>query len=456
MQYLLVVLVACGGGGGARQDGGGGSSDGGGSDASASYAIGGTVVGLGGSGLVLRNNGGNDLAITQDGTFVFSQPVADGASYAVTIASQPANESCVVDHGTGNVAGADVTGIVVWCGGETRTLTAGFGYTCGIRSDGSLWCWGTDVHGQLGDGTLSSTGTPVQLALGTTWNAIAASIRATCAIREDNTLWCWGSETATPTTPQQVGSASTWRSISVAMTHRCGIQTDGSLWCWGSNSSFDIGDGTNIDRPNPVHIGSDSWRDVAAAGGHTCAIRADGTLWCWGTANDGELGTGTAMDFESSPVQVGTDTNWTSITAGDVYTCALRTDGTLWCWGINHQGVLGTGTGIDAYVPTQVGAQTWRTIAAQSIFTCGIQSDATLWCWGAGTAGEIGDGTLDDQPTPVQIGAAHPWARLAVGSQHGCATDASGTTWCWGDNAQGQLGLGYLGGSYAVPTQSVF
>ena len=181
---------------------------------------------------------------------------------------------------------------------------------------------------------------------------------------------------------------------------------------------------------------------LAAGNNHTLSIHADGTLWAWGANYYGQLGSGGSLS-QPTPVQVGTAATWQSVVAGGDYTVAIRTDGTLWAWGNNSAGQLGIGTDIFQATPVQVGtATTWRSVSAGNAHTLATRTDGTLWAWGNNTSGQLGDGSTSNRYTPVQVGTATTWCSVSAGSDHTLALRTDGTLWAWGSNTYGQLGNG--------------
>jgi YD repeat-containing protein len=156
------------------------------------------------------------------------------------------------------------------------------------------------------------------------------------------------------------------------------VKTDGTLWAWGYNGFGELGDGTTTQRVTPVQVGTDTrWASVAAGQWHTVAVKTDGTLWAWGNNSYGQLGDGTTTQ-RHAPVQVGIDTNWASVAgsvaAGYGHTVATKTDGTLWAWGYNASGQLGNGTTTQRVTPMQVGTDThWASVAAGFYHTIGLR-----------------------------------------------------------------------------------
>jgi alpha-tubulin suppressor-like RCC1 family protein len=179
-------------------------------------------------------------------------------------------------------------------------------------------------------------------------------------------------------------------------------------------------------------------------------VRTDGTLWAWGLDFTGAPGTG-ASAFHRFPEQVGTATSWRNVAAGYGHSLALRTDGTLWSWASNTFGQLGNGTTTASYAPAQVGtATTWETAALGANGHVGVlRTDGTLWTWGNNVTGQLGDGTTTNRSLPAQLGMVNTWQAVAGGFGHTVALRADGSLWAWGDNQYGQLGTGTLTNSTA-------
>ncbi len=318
----------------------------------------------------------------------------------------------------------------------------------------TLYTWGRNSEGQLGDGTVTDRNTPTQIGAAGEWTTVSGGANHTCARKTDGTLWCWGynlhgqlgnGTNTNSTTPVQVGTSTDWAEVDAGANHTCARKTDGTLWCWGWNLDGQLGNGTNIDTNTPVQVGVDTdWVSTATGRSHTCARKTDGTLWCWGWNFYGQLGNGSTMST-NTPVQVGAATDWSTVAGGRHHTCAVKTGGTLWCWGRNTQGQLGNGTNTNTNSPVQVGvASDWATVSAGVAHTCATRQapNRTLWCWGLNGNGQLGDGTTTNSTVPVQVGAATDWAEPAAAGDHTCARRTTGTMWCFGRNLFGTLGDG--------------
>jgi alpha-tubulin suppressor-like RCC1 family protein len=301
-------------------------------------------------------------------------------------------------------------------------VAAGSSHSCALLKDGTLWCWGGNAFGQLGDGTTADKTTPVQVqGLGSSVTTVSAGLAHTCAIQQNGTVWCWGSNLAgqlgdgTKTDkviPVQVlGLAAAGAALSAGGFHTCARLTNGALYCWGDNGSGQLGDGTTVGKSMPAQVQNlgASVAEVSAGGSlggsHTCAILSGGTVWCWGANAYGQLGDGTKMD-QAKPIQLaGLGANVAGVGLGSSHTCVLLKDASLRCWGRNAAGQLGDGTTTDksAPVPVQSFGNGAGAIATGYHHSCAVRADGTLWCWGANSKGQLGDGTTASSSKPVAV-----------------------------------------------------
>jgi alpha-tubulin suppressor-like RCC1 family protein len=362
-------------------------------------------------------------------------------------------------------------------------------YACARRTDGTAWCWGSNENGQLGLGsTGASNPLPQQVTdLGNTVIELAVGYNHACALKADHTVWCWGANnlgqlgdgtigglacaigTCLPK-PQQVSAlGSTVARIKTGAFHTCAHLQDGSMWCWGQNNEGQVGDGTIGDacgsdkcKSTPVKVAAlgNAVAEIAPAGAMTCARKTDNTVWCWGVNNAGQLGRGTAGNSQPVPGQVtalGTAT--ARLFAGDGFTCAQKSDATFWCWGWDGYGQVGDA---DTYyskpAPLQVASLGTDVThaAACGYHTCVRKKDKSIWCWGGNHYGQTGDGTANGgacynagscRSVPVLANTVgNNVTELFAGHHFIFALREDGTLWAWGSNEMGQIGDGTIGG----------
>jgi len=252
--------------------------------------------------------------------------------------------------------------------------------------------------------------------------------------------------TSTPT-PAQLAT-DRWAAIDGGSQHFCAIRADGGLYCWGddANGALGLGGGTpGALRLLPSRVGSETWSAVSGGDVHTCAIRADRSIWCWGGNGHAQLGDGTTA-AHATPMRVGAATDWASVSVEGTHSCAIKTGGTLWCWGDARFGQLGLGIpGADISAPTQVGTATdWQSVSAGQFHTCGLRgATPDLYCWGFNGSGAVGDGSgsgEEDSPTMITPPTSH-WTNVTAGWQSTCASTTV-NEYCWGDDRLIRLGLG--------------
>jgi len=389
-----------------------------------------------------------------------------GGRVDVCIGLEPNCQGGNVDGGTtvldGGTASGDVASDALGdqTGGFSQGLqlsrvAAGADHSCAVAADQSLWCWGANATGQLGNGGLVEASLPQRVA-GVSWRDVATGYGETCALQVGGGLFCWGNNGSgqlgngsskagsSVAIPLQV-TGGIWTSVSVGEYHVLGLQQDGTLWTWGDDSSDQLGDSLvpSAGRASPGQIGTSQWLAVSAGSLHSCAIQSDQTLLCWGNNSDGQLGDGTTL-MRINPTQT-IGTAWATVSAGLYHTCAIKPDGTLWCWGDNSNGQLGIATTTSSNsspVQVSVGTATWLAVTAGQTHTCGLQSDKTLWCWGNNVDGQLGIGSNQASTIPTAVAPGSVWTEASAGGAHTCAVASDGSLWCWGRNASGQLGIG--------------
>jgi alpha-tubulin suppressor-like RCC1 family protein len=328
-------------------------------------------------------------------------------------------------------------------------ISVGPSHVLAIRSNNTLYAWGFNNVGQLGDGTTISRSSPVQIGNPSiyTWTDIVAGLNFSVGLRGDNLLFTWGlntngqlgdlnAGTSNRSSPIQVGTSS-WNAVSAGGSHVVAIRSDKSLWAWGLNSLGQLGTNDLSPRSSPVQVSSSSWSIVSAGNTHTTAITTDGKLYTWGDNTVGTLG-------YTIPPQ--TYYSWTSVAGNADYTVAIRNDGLLFAWGTNNFGQLGDFTTINRSSPVQIGSNSWSVVTANAPTGGGpvlaIRSDGTLWGWGYNATGVLGINDVANRSSPVQVSGGGSWTKVAASKSHTLAIKSDGTLYTWGLGSSGQLGLG--------------
>ncbi len=362
-----------------------------------------------------------------------------------------------------------VTGALFWlrpgpsmASGPAAQVAAGGNFSCALTWGREVLCWGNNTNGQLGDGSLASRNFPAPVHLGQPASWVVAGSRHACAQLDSGTVKCWGlnadgqlgnGTTVDRSSPVPVAGLTDVIALTAGAHHTCALVFGGAVKCWGDNSGGQLGDGTTTDRNVPGWVaGLSSAVSVVDAGGlHTCATLSVGGAVCWGSNSRGQLGDGSGVD-STTPIAVsGLSGYLTSITAGDLHTCANRTSGPPLCWGANGHGQVGDGTTVDRATPVAVSALSSGAfdIVAGARHTCALTTNFGISCWGENTLGQLGDGSTADRHTPVAVCAdaacSSPLYDIFSadgGGDHTCAMAITGGPWCWGQNAGGQLGDG--------------
>ena len=370
------------------------------------------------------------------------------------------------DEVVGSHEDSEITTPLVSCpalGGGGRcslSVDAGGSHACAQRSDHSLFCWGSNAFGQLGIGNTTNHSSPVQVtALGTSVTSVSAGNLHTCATKSNGTVWCWGSNangqlgnggTTDRSSPVRVtGLPTTAVEVSAGYSHTCARTSDGKLWCWGSDFFGQLGNGVSgsgHDSSTPLQVTSlgSTVVGVSAGGNFTCAVKTNGSLYCWGRDIEGQLGNGRQGPFlhYSTPQLVSGISSVAGVSAGVLHACARKTDNSAWCWGYNGYGEVGNGTTTNQTVPTQIMTNT-SNVSAGGYHTCARTGTSTARCWGRNSSRQIGDGSATNRLVPVTVTSlGSSVASVTAGQLFTCARRTNNSLACWGDNTSGQLGNG--------------
>ena len=331
-------------------------------------------------------------------------------------------------------------------------ISAGDYFSMALKSDGTVWAWGYNYEGQLGDGTTTIRSTAVQVSSLTGVSEIFAGCWHSFALKSNGTVWAWGDNsvgqlgdgtTTNRHAPVQITSLTGVEKISAGYGHSIALLTDGTVKAWGYNNFGQLGDGTYVNKSTPVQITSlNNVADVSAGTHHSLMLLSDGTYKSCGSSEYGQLGDGVSWK-SNTPVSVATLTNGESVDAGEYHSVALKSDGTVWAWGYNYYGQLGDGTAAVAILPAQVdNLSTVTKVSAGYDFGAALKSDGTVWTWGNNACGSLGDGSWVDSSTPVQVYNLTNVTDIEAGAGHCLALKSDGTVWAWGYNGHGELGDG--------------
>lgn len=339
---------------------------------------------------------------------------------AVTFYSSDPGVAAVDAAGTVTMTGPGAADLVAVAGGESRSvrvevfavpaapaqanqgLAGGMGHFCGINAAAQALCWGENSAGQLGTGDLAPSSEPRLVSGGLHFAALAA------------------------------GGG-----------HSCGLAVDGTAYCWGAGSSGVLGTGSLDGSARPVAVaGGTRFSSLTAHVRHTCAVGEDRTARCWGSNNDGELGTGAASQYSAVPVAVAGGVQFTSLSAGDHFTCGVAVDGAAYCWGRNDYGQLGRGAAGGSFAPVAVaGGLRFRQVSAGFRHACGVTMDGAAYCWGENRYGALGNGPppagqgAPDQLAPVAVAGGLRFASVRTSAGATCGLTEFGNAYCWGYGA---------------------
>ena len=300
-----------------------------------------------------------------------------------------------------------------------------------IKSDGTAWAWGENVGGVLGLGNTTNYSSPVQIGSASNWTSITFGEDGGGLVNSAGKAYSWASpndygksghgDTTNRSAPAVIGSLTDWATNpehGMGQNNAWWTKTDGTIWGLGYGKY--IGDNATVNKSSPVKIGTaTNWTKLAVANFDGCvAVNSAGKLYSWGRNFNGSLGQGDTT-VRSYPVQVGSLTDWTTnISMGSRHCLAVKSDNTLWAWGYNNTGTLGNGGTAAISSPVQIGSLTnWAKVEAAQNFSLAIKTDGTLWAWGQGNGGYLGDGTTVSKSSPIQIGEGTNWTEIYAGTR---------------------------------------
>jgi uncharacterized protein YjdB/alpha-tubulin suppressor-like RCC1 family protein len=389
------------------------------------------------------------LTCTKSGNNAINCVASAGGRYTVTA-------TAVADTSTKARAFVTVINTVDAVVGKTAVVGAGSSHTLVIQGDGSLWAWGLNTYGQIGDNSTTTSRIPVRIGTDNDWVAVSGGDGHSLALKSGGSLWAWGRNnygqtgdgavTANRLTPVRIGMDDTydndWLAISACNNNSMALKSDGSLWTWGQNNYRQIGDNTTTNRNTPTRIGADNdWVAVSSGASHAKALKSDGSIWAWGQNNYGQIADGTTTT-RGIPTLVGSDYNWIAVSGNGNHSIALKSDGSLWAWGHNAYGQLGDDTTVNRDAITPVGTdKDWIVVSSGTSHSIALKTGGSLWTWGRNSDGQLGVGsTVTQLNVPTSIG--NDWVSASGGAAHTVGVKSDGSLWTWGLNASGQIGDG--------------
>jgi len=354
-----------------------------------------------------------------------------------------------------DTGGSDFVNLVdVACGANTGWLpnnrnTGDCLVTWTLRHDNSFWSFGRQLTivaspiAQLFSHATGFYGPLHNLGALSSWGTDEPRIGVASGPDNFSTIFTGLDGFSVKRTFSRLSTAPAGWSTVTASNHSLGIRSDGSLWAWGWNHFGQLGLGDTGDRNTPVRVGTaNNWISVTAGYYHSLGIRTDGSLWAWGWNSYGQLGTGGLYAGENTPTRVGTLSDWIAVSAGYSHSLGIRTDGSLWAWGINDKYQLGLGDTNNRNTPVRVGSfNDWIAVAAGTDCSFGIRLNGSLWSWGGNTHGQLGMGDHNSRMSPTQVGSSNNWVAIKAGYYHSLGIRSDGALYSWGNNQQGQLGL---------------
>ena len=334
-------------------------------------------------------------------------------------------------------------------------VSAGTMFTCAVKSDQTVWCWGDNANGKLGDGTTINRNRPVQVSGLTDVTSVDNQSDFSCALKANGTVWCWGTGgfgqlgnggTANSSTPVQVTGLSGVTQMSTGYGHVCAVISNGTVSCWGWNVNHMIGDGTTTNRTTPVTVsGITTASQVRSGAYNSCVLLANQTVTCWGSANGfrGSSGSGNAST-KSSPTGISAVTQLSN--AKGQHLCAKFSDESVKCWGYNDHGQVGDNTQIDKNSPVAIpDISGVINISSSNHTSCAIKSDRTVLCWGWAGWNQLGNGSNTDKLVPTAVPNISDAVQISAGYTHTCVVLTDTSIKCWGKNQSGEIGNGITG-----------
>lgn len=342
---------------------------------------------------------------------------------------------------------------------------AGEDHTCGLSQSAVAYCWGLNQRGQLGDLSNANRALPTEVAGNLAFRWLSAGISHTCGIATSGVTYCWGRNdegqigdgtSVERNSPVEISGALQFAGVSAGGLHSCALTSEGAAYCWGSGAQGQLGNdasGIGVSRAAPTPVsGGVVFAALDAGGLHNCGIARDGTVFCWGSDGSGALGTsedetcddglGNVFPCNARPVAVSSALTFATVSAGVAHTCAVTEAGAAYCWGRNIEGQLGDGSTTRRSTPVAVsGDIRFVAVSAGNFHSCGLTASGTAYCWGKNHRGQLGNGSVSAHTSPTLVTGGLDFSSVTAGGAHTCGLTKSGAVYCWGSNADGALGV---------------
>lgn len=314
--------------------------------------------------------------------------------------------------------------------------------------------WGSNTYGQLGDNTTTSKSSPVLIAGNHQFIELASGTgldtNSNIGLKEDGSVWTWGrnnygqlgdNTTTNRSSPVSVIGNHSFIKISTGTGACAALKEDGSAWTWGYNGYGQLGNNTTTNFSSPISVvGNHSFIFIYPITYATIALKKDGTIWSWGMGDNGRLGNNNTIHF-SSPISIAGNKSFIFLAVGEAGSFALMEDGSIWSWGYNGYGQIGDGTTIDKSSPVSViGNHSFTNISGGRYHVLALKEDGSVWAWGLNSQGQLGDGTNTNKSSPVSVIGNHSFVTISAGAEHSFALKEDGNIWAWGSNSSGELG----------------
>lgn len=343
-------------------------------------------------------------------------------------------------------------------GQRFKQLVAGAEFTCGLKSNGEVYCWGRGQIGQLGQGDPMSSATPVRVDTTTLFERIFASNQTACGLTDQGKLWCWGdsrnrqiSGNTREGKPVEVASNETFSDIAVGARHICGL-INGQVYCWGDNGSGQAGQSDTAQKFDTPQLVKDqsgqplNATKIYATNNTTCALTLNDQTLCWGSNDNLRLGV-EDQELSTTPVLLGGGQSFSSLALGGRHACGLKDNGQVWCWGSNAYGGFGKKPLTFSTQPTRMsGNLLFTKITTFDTFVCGISTTDRVYCWGDQGENYLGNKVLGYAALPTSVvrmtdDELRPAEQVSVGWRHSCVVGNNNRWTCWGRGVEGQLAV---------------